>query len=47
MDLDPLGERGHRDIKDMFKDFQMAKPPNAMIKIGKMIVFLYSVVVLS
>ncbi|XP_062874140.1 disabled homolog 2 isoform X2 [Trichomycterus rosablanca] len=33
IDLDPLGERGQRDIKDMFKDFQMAKPPNATIKI--------------
>ncbi|XP_072521379.1 disabled homolog 2 isoform X2 [Salminus brasiliensis] len=29
VDLDPLGEREKRDIKDMFKDFQMAKPPNA------------------
>ncbi|XP_051972146.1 disabled homolog 2-like [Xyrauchen texanus] len=27
VDLDPLGE-AKRDIKDMFKDFQMAKPPN-------------------
>uniref|UniRef100_A0A673HL63 Disabled homolog 2-like n=1 Tax=Sinocyclocheilus rhinocerous TaxID=307959 RepID=A0A673HL63_9TELE len=28
VDLDPLGEKEKRDIKDMFKDFQMAKPPN-------------------
>ncbi|XP_066510410.1 disabled homolog 2-like [Hoplias malabaricus] len=32
VDLDPLGEREKRDIKDMFKDFQMAKPPNAPVK---------------
>ncbi|KAL7836584.1 hypothetical protein AOLI_G00278680 [Acnodon oligacanthus] len=32
IDLDPLGEREKRDIKDMFKDFQMAKPPNAPAK---------------
>lgn len=30
--LDPLGEREKRDIKDMFKDFQMAKPPNAPLR---------------
>lgn len=28
VDLDPLGEKEKRDIKDMFKNFQMAKPPN-------------------
>ncbi|KAK9974447.1 hypothetical protein ABG768_022545 [Culter alburnus] len=28
VDLDPLGEKEKRDIKDMFKDFQIAKPPN-------------------
>ncbi|XP_043095155.1 disabled homolog 2 isoform X2 [Puntigrus tetrazona] len=28
VDLDPLGEKEKRDIKEMFKDFQMAKPPN-------------------
>ncbi|XP_030638646.1 disabled homolog 2 [Chanos chanos] len=27
VDLDPLGERERRNGKDMFKDFQMAKPP--------------------
>ncbi|XP_076853741.1 disabled homolog 2 isoform X2 [Brachyhypopomus gauderio] len=32
VDLDPLGERETRDIKDMFKDFQMAKPPTALAK---------------
>lgn len=34
VDLDPLGEREKRDIKEMFKDFQMAKPPNALAKNG-------------
>ncbi|XP_067294388.1 disabled homolog 2 isoform X1 [Pseudorasbora parva] len=28
VDLDPLGEKEKRDVKDMFKDFQIAKPPN-------------------
>ncbi|XP_060763179.1 disabled homolog 2 isoform X1 [Neoarius graeffei] len=32
VDLDPLGEKEKRDIKEMFKDFQMAKPPNALAK---------------
>ncbi|KAB5528554.1 hypothetical protein PHYPO_G00141540 [Pangasianodon hypophthalmus] len=32
VDLDPLGEKEKRDIKEMFKDFQMAKPPNALTK---------------
>ncbi|KAM9446543.1 disabled homolog 2 isoform 1-T2 [Clarias gariepinus] len=32
VDLDPLGEKEKRDIKEMFKDFQMAKPPNSLAK---------------
>lgn len=35
VDLDPLGEKEKRDIKEMFKDFQMAKPPNALAKNGE------------
>lgn len=34
VDLDPLGEKEKRDIKDMFKDFQMAKPPNLPARKG-------------
>uniref|UniRef100_A0A672PG74 DAB adaptor protein 2 n=1 Tax=Sinocyclocheilus grahami TaxID=75366 RepID=A0A672PG74_SINGR len=34
VDLDPLGEKEKRDIKDMFKDFQMAKPPNVPARKG-------------
>ncbi|XP_026994226.1 disabled homolog 2 isoform X1 [Tachysurus fulvidraco] len=32
LDLDPLGEKEKRDIKEMFKDFRMAKPPNGLAK---------------
>ncbi|XP_017307790.1 disabled homolog 2 isoform X1 [Ictalurus punctatus] len=32
VDLDPLGEKEKRDIKEMFKDFQMAKPPHVLAK---------------
>lgn len=35
VDLDPLGEKEKRDIREMFKDFQMAKPPNALAKNGE------------
>lgn len=35
VDLDPLGEKEKRDIKDMFKDFQMAKPPNVPARKGE------------
>lgn len=35
VDLDPLGEKEKRDIKEMFKDFQMAKPPNTLAKNGE------------
>ncbi|CAM4539383.1 unnamed protein product [Leuciscus chuanchicus] len=39
VDLDPLGEKEKRDVKEMFKDFQIAKPPNVparkeLLKIG-------------
>lgn len=36
VDLDPLGEKEKRDIKEMFKDFQMAKPPHILAKNGEM-----------
>lgn len=32
VDLDPLGEKEPKDVKEMFKDFQMAKPPNSTSK---------------
>lgn len=35
LDLDPLGEKEKRDIKEMFKDFRMAKPPNVLAKNGE------------
>lgn len=35
VDLDPLGEKEKKDIKEMFKDFQMVKPPSTLAKNGK------------
>ena len=37
LDLDPLGDKSIRDVavKDMFKDFQMAKPPAVPARKGK------------
>lgn len=37
VDLDPLGEKEKRDVKEMFKDFQIAKPPNVPARKGKQI----------
>lgn len=37
LDLDPLGDKVNRDmaVKEMFKDFQMAKPPAVPARKGK------------